>query len=156
MLDRYLAQYFLDLVTITTRLGSRTSIISTTTEGRIYRSRSPQGAEFPYIVIGQAHDIDLGIVADTPLSMLREVGSFNVVICSNSFESIDALCDDVVDALKMVRNRYVPTAIASDKLWCQCIIPQDSEQFSGRPIDGDQKLMLGYIIPIRAAYDPMR
>lgn len=142
MLDKYLAVYLFDDVDINAEFG-----------GRIYQTRAPQGASFPYVVIGGAHDIDHGQTADRDL--LREIGEYNIVIAAqpgriNSIQYGTLLIEDL---LKACRNRFIPAADADDKLWVQCIILHDRQEFYGRIIDGGQEDMVGYLISIRSGYD---
>lgn len=154
MLDRVLPTYLKNITTITTRLSSRTSTINSGTAGNVFRNRAPEGTPFPYIIVGEAQNIDFGQTCGPDL--LREVGDFQIVICGSTYASIDQIWYDVIDALKMVRQQYLPNNSATPKYWTQCIILKDSEQFEFKPIDGDQKPMLGYSIYIKAAYDPNR
>lgn len=153
MLDKYLPEY---LKTITPILkngwqDSRTSQISTLTGDRIYRRITPQNVDYPYIVVGQGFNIDYGITAGR--NLLREIGHFNIVIIGRDLNSVDTLYRDVVDALKMVRNQYIPSADASSKIWCQSIILENGESFDSQPLDGSNEKIVGYVIPIRAGYD---
>jgi hypothetical protein len=153
MIDKYLPDYLLT-VTPLLKYGwdtSRASQISTLCGGRIYRESSPQNAAYPYVVVGQGFNIDYGMTAGR--NLLREIGHFNVVIVGRNFNSIDTLYRDIVDALKMVRNQYIPSAAAATKVWCQCIILQEGEVFQSEPLDGSSEKLVGYIIPIRSGYD---
>lgn len=152
MLDKYLPDYFLALTTLTDPHGnSRSSTLPALTSSKIWRSRAPESTAYPYIVVADGEDIDFGQTADQNLR--REVGSYNIIIVGRTFNSIDQIYRDVVDAIKMCKNRYIPTAIASSKLWVQCIILKDCEQFNGKPIDGGQEDVLGYNLLIKAGYD---
>lgn len=160
MLDRYLPGYLKALTAVTNPQGdSRTSVINSLTGGRIYRNRVPQGTtdaaptEYPYILVGESFDIDYGQTAGTE-DMQREVGNFNVVICGRDFQSIDQIYRDVIDALKKIRNQYLPSPSAAAKTWVQCVILQSGYQFEAVPVDGDQKPYVGYCIPVKAGYDP--
>lgn len=153
MLDKYLPEY---LKTITPILKhgwdtSRASQISTLSGDRIYRRSSPQNVAYPYVVVGQGFNIDYGMTAGR--NLLREIGHFNVVVVGRNFDSIDVLYRDVVDALKMVRNQYLPSAVVASKTWCQCIILQEGEAFDSEPLDGSNEKIVGYVIPIRSGYD---
>jgi hypothetical protein len=153
VLDKYLPEY-LKTVTPLLKYGwdtSRASQINTLSGGRVYRRASPQNVAYPYIVVGQGFNIDYGMTAGR--NLLREVGHYNVVVVGRDFDSIDVLYRDVVDALKMVRNQYLPSADAAEKLWCQCIILQEGESFKAEPLDGSNQEIVGYIIPIRSGYD---
>lgn len=141
MLDKYLAQYLSDDDVINELFG-----------GRIFETRAPQGTDHPYVIVGQGRDIDLGQTADRDLT--REIGHYNVVICGRNYTQQLRVGTLLIETLlKACRNRYIPSDSASDKMWVQCIILQDREQFSGRPIDGGEENLVGYTIPIRAGYD---
>lgn len=155
MIDKFLPTYLLDTTTITTSNGSRTSTIASGTNNNVWRDRVPEGTPFPYITVSSQDDVDFGQVAG-PSEMGRELSLYVVSICGRTFASIDQIYYDVVDLLKMVRQQYLPNQSAASKVWTQCIILKNSTQFDIRPIDGDQKPMLGYDITILAAYDPRR
>lgn len=167
MLDKYLPQYLIELTTVTDPQGdSRTSTLNTSTggtlggssKGRIYRNRTPQGfraleeTEYPYILVGEATDFDFGQTAQE--DMLREIGKFNVCVVGRNYNQIDQIYRDLVDALKKVRNMYLPSASAPAKMWVQCIILEHGFQFEHTPNDGTQLPYVGYCIPIQSGYDP--
>ncbi len=153
MLEYYLPQYLLEITPlIDARGNSRASTINTTTGGRVYQSRTPESVTWPYIVVGELTDVDIGQTADVDL--IREVANYNVVVVGRSFNTIRQLYRDVLDALRMVRNQYIPSSIAASKIWTQCIIIQNPYQFEGKALDADQTPQLGYVIPIKAGYDP--
>lgn len=164
MLDKYLPLFLREVVTVTSPQGvSRSSVIvSGTTDSKgninIFRNRAPQGTKYPYILVGEGFDFDYGQTAGNDL--LREVGHFNICICGLSYEdtvngtTLDQIYRDTVDAMKKVRNQYLPSAIAASKMWVQCLILQNGYQFEARPVDGGEQPFLGYIVPVRAGYDP--
>jgi len=154
VLDRLLPDYLKAVTAISYGGTSRSSIIASTTGSRIYRCRAPQGATYPYIVVGEGQDIEVGQTADR--NILRELGTYSVIIAGNpafGFSALDQLVDDVTDCLREFRNAFIPSPSSPYKMWVQCFIVKDRIQFEGKALDGDQKPMIGYIIPIRSGYD---
>lgn len=152
MLEKYLPQYFLDITTLTNSRGtSRSSTINTSTSGRVYQDRAPESVTWPYIVVQPPFDTDIGQTADVDLT--REVSIQDILIVGRTLSSIRQLYRDVVDALRMVRNEYIPSSIASTKIWTQCIIIQNVETFEDKALDADQTPQLGYRVTIKGAYD---
>lgn len=156
MLDKVLPAY-LKAITTLRKNGNldgetRASQISSLSEGRVYRRVPPQNTAYPYVLVGQGFDTDYGITAER--NLLREIGTFNILVIGRDLDSIEVLYRDVVDALKMVRNQYLPSESSNPKTWCQCIILQDGESFDGKPLDGSNQNIVGYCIPIRSGYDP--
>ena len=152
MLDKFLPGYLKDAVTITAPNGtSRSSVINSATSGRIYRQSVPEGSSYPYIVVGEGHNIDFGNA--TPNNLLREIGCYNIVVVGRTLVSIDQIYKDIVDLLKSTRNQYIPSVLASPKLWVQAIILENSYQFEDKPLDGSQTTMVGYVVEIKGAYN---
>jgi hypothetical protein len=110
------------------------------------------------VVVGAGHDIDVGQTAGPDLT--RELGSFNVLVCGDptqGFAALDPIADSVMALLKACRQQYIPNDSASYKMWVQCILIEDREQFTGKDVTGNEQPLIGYIIPIRAGYDtPVR
>lgn len=126
--------------------------IATPVGSRIYRNRVPQASEFPYIVVGDGHDIDFGRTTRGHLD--RELGSYSIIVASTkSFDEIDAVTDAIIETLAAFKNGYIPSANATHKMWVQCFFLKDRRQFNYKPVDGNETPFLGYIIPIRSGYD---
>lgn len=150
MLDRCLPNYLATNQTINGEALTLPAMVGS----RIYRVRAPQGATLPYIIVGSGHDIDFGQTADRDLK--REVGSFNVLVCglpTGGYADLDRIVDVVIKYLKAVRNRFIPSALVTPRMWVQCILVEDRIAFESVPKDATEQLYIGYQIPIRSGYD---
>ena len=142
MLDKILPAYLLTLSGVT----------SSPIGQNVFRNRTPEAAPHSYIVVGDARDIDIGQVVQGNLD--REVGIYSIIVVTNKgFNTIDSAVDAIITALKEFKNGYIPSDSTLPRMWVQCFIIKDRKQFNFSPKDGGEETILGYIIPVKAAYD---
>lgn len=142
MLDRILPAY------IKTIAGVTSSAIGT----QVYRHRTPQKIDFPFITVGDGYNIDIGQTAIENLG--REVGTFDITVASaKSLAEIDSAVDALVNALKAFKGDYIPNDSTLPRMWVQCFLVLDRRSFSINPKGGEGVPYVGYKISVRAAYD---
>jgi len=117
---------------------------------KIFRGRTAQGTQLPFIIVGDSRDVDPGHVAGPGRLIGNELGNYSIIVASEeSFNQVDKVTSLIIDKLRGLRGQFIPTSSSSPRMYIQGILIKDRRQFNYTPPkDGDDTPYMGYIIEV--------
>lgn len=157
LITQAIRDYLAADATLTALLPEQSGFADATTSPQkkaasVFHRRTHQNAVRPFVLVGLGYDYDAG--NDTEATDVRKIEHFSIYISTDAdANSISAIELKVRQILETVKQMYLPSALASGKIWTQSLLLQDRRFVDGPNVDGGEEGLSSWVLIYLVAYD---